>query len=227
MTYLIYGFIFGLIVPYMARKFSKFMPATFSYALYRIVKLEKSVSWKKKKSSKKYMKLFKSLIYRSVFIGAVTGALSFYICYKLGSEHAVWYLSLIFLLVLMGEVDVRTMFLPDILTIPLMLIGLNYSIFVGDWVNVAEAILGSSFGYVMPIVASLLFIWRHKDAFGGGDVKLLSALGAWFGIEHLLHVILVSIVIFVLQAIFTKKKEGAYGPSIVLAAFFVIIHYIC
>ena len=38
MIYAAYGLVFGLFIPYLARCFSKFMPATPAYALYRILK---------------------------------------------------------------------------------------------------------------------------------------------------------------------------------------------
>ena len=36
MWYAVYGFVFGMLIPYMARRFSKFMPATMAYAVYRL-----------------------------------------------------------------------------------------------------------------------------------------------------------------------------------------------
>ena len=44
MIYAAYGLVFGLFIPYLARRFSKFMPATPAYALYRILKPVRSVS---------------------------------------------------------------------------------------------------------------------------------------------------------------------------------------
>ena len=36
MFYTILGFLLGFSIPYISRRFAKFMPATFAYALYRI-----------------------------------------------------------------------------------------------------------------------------------------------------------------------------------------------
>ena len=38
MVYVICGLVLGLLIPYMARRFAKFMPATPAYALYRLTK---------------------------------------------------------------------------------------------------------------------------------------------------------------------------------------------
>ena len=37
MSYIFWGFLFGVLIPYMARRFAKFMPATAAYALYRLL----------------------------------------------------------------------------------------------------------------------------------------------------------------------------------------------
>ena len=44
MIYALSGLLFGLLIPYMSRRFAKFMPATLAYALYRIVKPVRRVS---------------------------------------------------------------------------------------------------------------------------------------------------------------------------------------
>ena len=36
MSYIFWGFLFGVLIPYMARRFAKFMPATAAYALYPV-----------------------------------------------------------------------------------------------------------------------------------------------------------------------------------------------
>ena len=36
MSYALCGFVWGLFIPYIARRFAKFMPATFAYALFDI-----------------------------------------------------------------------------------------------------------------------------------------------------------------------------------------------
>ena len=59
MFYAIFGFIFGLLIPYMARRFAKFMPATMAYALYRLVWPVKRVSKEKREQNGTYQKLIK------------------------------------------------------------------------------------------------------------------------------------------------------------------------
>jgi prepilin signal peptidase PulO-like enzyme (type II secretory pathway) len=66
-------------------------------------------------------------------------------------------------------------------------------------------------------VASLLIAWYKKDAFGGGDIKLLAALGAWLGAEGVLYVMVTASVLGVLYAWCCHQKQVAFGPMLALA----------
>ena len=52
MSYIFWGFLFGVLSPYMARRFAKFMPATAAYALYRLLWPVKTVSDERKRARK-------------------------------------------------------------------------------------------------------------------------------------------------------------------------------
>lgn len=58
-----------------------------------------------------------------------------------------------------------------------------FAAFFGVNVSAEESAAAAMAGYVLPVVATLLMLWRSVDAFGGGDIKLLSAIGAWLGLE--------------------------------------------
>lgn len=221
MIYAVYGFIFGLLIPYISRRFEKFMPATLAYGLFRTVWPNQSVSREKKKKNPKYQKLMKSYQWRSLMYGLVVSALSYFAFLRFGSSSAGWYLSFIWILVLLAEIDYKMMLLPDILTFPLLLTGLCFALFHGVGMGVADSIIGATAGYILPVIASLFLVWKSKEVFGGGDIKLLSAIGAWMGLENLLFVIIASCVIFGVYALVRRKRVGAFGPAIVLAALIV------
>ena len=75
----------------------------------------------------------------------------------------------------------------------------------------------------MPVLVTLLIAWYKKDAFGGGDIKLLSALGAWLGVESLLNVIAIASVLGIVYAILKRKSSLAFGPMIAIAGIIVAI----
>lgn len=221
MVYAFYGFLFGFLIPYLSRRFQKFMPATPAYAIYRIFRPNKSVSCAKKNRNPRYKPLIKKYFYRSLVWALISAALSYAVFYRFGSYNIVWYLTFFYILLLLTEVDYKMFLLPDILTVPLIITGFLYSVIVGDWVNPASSSFGAAAGYVIPVTASLFIVWKNKDAFGGGDIKLLTGVGAWLGLNNIVYVILLSCATFAIYALLTKKRAGAFGPAIVFATIIV------
>ncbi len=225
MIYALSGLLFGLLIPYMSRRFAKFMPATLAYALYRIVKPVRRVSAAKRHGSWQYTKMMSQYRWRSVMWGILTAALSYGAFYEWGSQLIWWKLIFIWLLLLSAEIDFRLLLLPDILTIPLLLLGFAFSAWTGLWTMPYDSSLAALFGYFVPALISLLFVWKNKDAFGGGDVKLLAAAGAWLGVEKLLYTIVGACILFALYVAIMRKRQGAFGPAISAAAIAVAFYY--
>lgn len=78
MIYAVYGFVFGLLIPYISRRFAKFMPATMAYALVSLCKFSKKVTSEKWEKSLTYTKLRREFFYRSLLCGIVTAAVSYF-----------------------------------------------------------------------------------------------------------------------------------------------------
>ena len=232
MFYAFLGFLFGLLIPYMARRFAKFMPATPAYAIYRLVWPTKSISKQKKQSNIKYQKLMKKYIMRSVGWAIASAALSACVYFCFSEPYRAWLLFLILILLLLYEIDERMFLLPDILTIPLLIGGFAYNAFAFQGPSeyilspIQLSVLGAIAGYVLPVIASLFLIKKHPDCFGGGDIKLLAALGAWLGLEAVPFIILLSSAIFAIISILKKQRAGAFGPSIVIATIILVFFYI-
>ena len=224
MFYVLSGFVFGCLIPYIARRFAKFMPATFAYALVEIFRAGKRLS-SAKRQDERYAKLKNKFLWRSFVWGIVTATLSAAALWRFGANGICWYLFFIWSLLLMTEIDWRMFLLPDILTVPLLIVGFVCASFVADWTFAADSALGAAVGYFMPVLATLLLVWKDKDMFGGGDIKLLAAIGAWFGVEKLIYTILLSVVFFVLYAVLWKKHSGAYGPAAAVAAIVVAFYF--
>jgi prepilin peptidase CpaA len=64
----------------------------------------------------------------------------------------------------------------NLLTLPLLLGGLIYHTYVGGLPGLGASFLGASFGF------SILLVFYMMGGMGGGDVKLLAAIGAWLGL---------------------------------------------
>lgn len=228
MTYILIGFIFGFSIPYLARRFSKFMPATLAYALYRIFSINKVVSKTKRRSNHKYRQLQSKYFMRSLGWGITTAAITFLASQALLPSETPWIVFFIIILFILMEIDKRMFLLPDLLTIPLLIGGFTYASFAGELLgyNTVDAVqnsaLGAIFGYFLPVIASLFLIKKHPDVFGGGDIKLLSAVGAWLGFVNIPVVILLSCGIFAINCFIKKQRQGAFGPSIVLSTLIVL-----
>ncbi len=223
MIYAASGFLFGFFIPYIARRFAKFMPATFAYALWQIIFPGKCCCRGKK--SPRYAMLCSQYFWRSLMFGLLTCGLFYTVVLYWGVNGTVFRCMFVWILLLLAEIDYRMYLLPDILTIPLLLLGLLAGVLDMGFVVLQDAVMAANIGYFLPVMASLLFVKRNKDAFGGGDIKLLAALGAWLGLEGMLAAIVVSCGLFFVWALIKRQRSGAYGPALALAGIIVAFWY--
>ncbi len=91
-------------------------------------------------------------------------------------------------------IDLKTTFLPDVLTLPLMWLGLLLAAFgFNPAVPLHDAVLGAAGGYLALWSVYWLFkLATGKEGMGYGDFKLLAALGAWLGWQSLALILLLS-----------------------------------
>lgn len=95
-------------------------------------------------------------------------------------------------LAVLSLIDARSLLLPDRLTLPLLWAGLLFNLLLG-FTPVDLAILGAVTGYLSLYVLNWLSVLTsRRDGIGGGDFKLLAAIGAWLGYEPLKEVMLVA-----------------------------------
>lgn len=225
MIYVGLGFLSGLFIPYIARRFAKFMPATPGYALVQIFKRSKKVASSLRSKNPVYSEMARRLFYRSVLSGLFLAVLVYLGLERFGQLHPGWFMGYFWVLLLLAEIDSRMLLLPDILTVPLLIAGFALSAWDVGFVNAPESSLGAVFGYFLPVIVSLLFVWKNKDAFGGGDIKLLAALGAWLGVEPLLFVIILAAVLFLAYAAIKRQRSGAFGPALAIAGIIVALYF--
>lgn len=89
-------------------------------------------------------------------------------------------------------IDLEHLMLPDMLTLPLLWLGLLFN--VGHtFVSLGDAVIGAVVGYLaLWSVYHLFRLLTGKEGLGRGDFKLLAALGAWLGWSMLPLVIFVA-----------------------------------
>lgn len=230
MLYIIIGFFLGFFIPYLARRFAKIMleTPTLAYALYRIFTPTKHVSKQKRLTNHKYLRLRNRYFMRSLGWAIISAAILSILKQAVAQNELPWLTFFVMILLILTEIDKRIQFLPDILTSPLLLGGFAYASFAGALLGdttidaVENSSLGAIFGYLIPVIASLLLIKKHPDNMGGGDIKILAAIGSWLGLTYIPFVILLSCIIFTISYFITKKHVDAFGPSIVLASLIIL-----
>jgi leader peptidase (prepilin peptidase)/N-methyltransferase len=88
-------------------------------------------------------------------------------------------------------IDARRMILPDVLTLPLIPLGLGLA-----WHEappLADRAIGAVAGFaVFALLAEGYRRWRGRDGLGLGDAKLLAGAGAWVGWQSLPSVVLIA-----------------------------------
>lgn len=123
-------------------------------------------------------------------------------------------------------IDLRYQLLPDALTLPLLWLGLLFQASgILPQVGPTEAIFGAAGGYLLfRLLAWLWRVLRHQEALGGGDVKLLAALGAWLGWRPLPLLLLIAsgagLIAVVLARLFMRRPLHLplpFGPCLALA----------
>lgn len=120
-------------------------------------------------------------------------------------------------LVALAFIDWDTTLLPDDLTLPLLWAGLLASAL--QWTNVSlfNSVVGAAAGYLSLWLVYWAFkLATGKEGMGYGDFKLFAALGAWFGWQALVPLILMASVVGAVVGIALKLasslREGGYVP---------------
>lgn len=139
-------------------------------------------------------------------------------------NSGISYLSLpvllfFYLLTLLAFVDYDSYIVPAFVVTPLIWGGLSLPIFHLSPLTSTEAVTGAIVGYISLWLLSLLagFMSNSKQL-GGGDLKLMMACGAWFGVK-LIPLALVSMFVLAAVAMIVSKAQRnkiAFVPFMVM-----------
>ncbi|MEL6874636.1 MAG: prepilin peptidase [Pseudomonadota bacterium] len=130
-------------------------------------------------------------------------------------------------LLLLGALDVKHHWLPDRLTLLLVLSGLLAGLIFSE-PRLADRFIGVVAGFgALAAIRYLYFMVRGKEGLGQGDAKLLAGIGAWLGWAALPLVILLACLVG-LSGIFLSRLKGQsvdadtalpFGSYLAVAAF--------
>ncbi len=173
-----------------------------------------------------------SISIRYPFVELFTALLSAWVAYRLGFNIVAFgFIFCTWLLVAMTFIDLDEMLLPDTLTLSMLWIGLLIAAFAPK-ISLEDAVIGAATGYLSLFSVYWLFkLTTGKEGMGFGDFKLLAAIGAWVGWQHLAIVILLSSVVGAvvgLTLMFIQRKDGnlaiPFGPYLAAAGFLTMLY---
>lgn len=138
-----------------------------------------------------------------------------------------YYVIAIVLLVLVTVTDFEQYVIFDSMLLPFAVAGICYSLHMR--LPITEHLAAALGGGLLFFLLTLL----TKGAIGGGDIKLIAALGLWLGIRPLLSVIGYGFIaggIAALLLLITKQKSKhdyfAYGPYFAISGVGVLLSWI-
>ena len=193
----------------------------------------------KKVFSLEFFKQYKESFKPNYILMLVTAFIYVLLLYKFGIRDTfienlelIKYLILTPMLLSVVIIDYKLQIIPNRLNLTMFEIGIVF-VFIYGLSNVAisfNMLLGMLAGGGIFLIITLLGgLVYGKEAMGLGDVKLMGALGLYFGFANMIVISLVSFLIGAILSIIllaTKiKKIDEYipfGPFIVLATFIVI-----
>jgi len=173
----------------------------------------------------------KTISPRYIIVEILTAALLVlnFIAFGLGFIFII-YSTLFCGLIIATFVDFKYQIIPDEITYSWMVLGLIFSLLrpslhrqfawhLGLLDSVLGLVIGGASIYLIGVVGKLIF---KKEAMGGGDVKLMAAIGAFLGWKYALLVFFVAPFFGSVVGIIMKFKYKIdiipYGPYLSLAA---------
>lgn len=101
--------------------------------------------------------------------------------------------------------DATKRYLYDYITIPVFILGVIHSIYIGAWGNLITA----------AVIFAFLFLMALKGGIAGGDVKFTTAIAVWFGYPSIIYVMAIASLTGVIYGAYKLMKLGLFQKRIV------------
>jgi leader peptidase (prepilin peptidase) / N-methyltransferase len=175
---------------------------------------------------------------RYPLVEALTGLMSAAVAWKFGfGMAALSGIILTWFLIALAFIDIDHQLLPDDLTLPLLWLGLLFSVWGANEpgaalpVDVRASLIGAIAGYLfLWSVYHLFRLATGKEGMGYGDFKLLAALGAWLGWRMLLPIVLCAAAVGAVTGLVMLSVQGrdratpvAFGPYLAASGWLMLM----
>jgi leader peptidase (prepilin peptidase)/N-methyltransferase len=152
-----------------------------------------------------------------------------YLTYALSVQTLI-YIILSSALIIIAFIDLNEQIVPDVISLPGIVIGFIISFFV-PYISFINSALGVAVGggiiLIIGLGGSVIF---KKEAMGGGDVKLAAMIGAFLGWRYIIISLFLGFFLGALAGIFLiiskiKSREDVvpFGPFIVLGSLITLL----
>ncbi|MGA1867039.1 MAG: prepilin peptidase [bacterium] len=178
----------------------------------------------------------KKISLRYPFVEILTAALFILMGYKFGlSFPLVPYCLFVASLIVVSFIDYDYKIIPNVITLPGMIVGLLLSIVPQMPVTFISSLIGLTSSWVLfKIIAIASLKILKKEGMGGGDVKLIAMIGAFVGWEKALLTIFCASLLgsvwgtgLILVFLALKKKRSEiipFGPFLCIGALISLIY---
>lgn len=175
---------------------------------------------------------------RYPLVEALSGALCTAVAWKFGfGWPALAALGFTWFLIALTFIDIDHQLLPDNLTLPLLWLGMLFSLWGPQGgaspppVDLRSSLIGAMAGYVsLWSVYHLFRLLTGKEGMGYGDFKLFAALGAWLGWQMLLPIILIAAAVgsvvgisFIVARGRSRSTPIPFGPFLAAAGWLMLM----
>jgi leader peptidase (prepilin peptidase)/N-methyltransferase len=152
-----------------------------------------------------------------------------YLTYGLSIQSLI-FIILSSALIIIAFIDLNVQIVPDVISLPGIVIGFIISFFVPyiSFINSALGVVaGGGIILIIGLAGSVIF---KKEAMGGGDVKIAAMIGAFLGWRYIIISLFLGFFLGALAGIFLimskiKSREDTvpFGPFIVLGSFITLL----
>ena len=160
----------------------------------------------------------------------ITPLLFMFIFYVNGSRFSITFFSQIIFAsfaIIIAFIDLKNQIIPDVLSIPLLFIGLIFGFLQNNINGLFESFIGGATGFLLFLIVSEFYSKvRKKEALGGGDIKIMAAIGAfsgWMGVLAITFLASVFALIILVMVKHDPEKHFPFGPFLVSASLFYLI----
>jgi len=152
-----------------------------------------------------------------------------YLIYGLSIQSLI-YIILSSALIIIAFIDLNEQIVPDIISLPGIIIGFILSFFVPYILFINSAlgvVVGGGIILIIGLAGSVIF---KKEAMGGGDVKLAAMIGAFLGWRYIIISLFLGFflgalagIILILSKIKSREDVLPFGPFIVLGSLITLL----